>query len=162
MLGHARFGSSHDDPVVAVVSPRGPDLLAADDPLVAVPNSLCGQPSHIRPGTWLRKHLAPDRPPADVVGHKVGTLCVTSELVEHRQAHSVRDGQREVGQAPSRCQLIKAVLVFPRQAGPAEVAGVGEPGQACSREICLEPPRSVSLVSRIDRSRFTPLAAVGL
>jgi hypothetical protein len=159
VLGLLGVGPGHDDAVVAVVGARGPDLLALEDPLVAVPGGLHGEAGHVGTGARLREHLAPDGGAPDVVGHEAGLLLAGAELVQHREAHAVRDRERRVGEVPALHLPVEDLLVALRESRPAEVGGVGEAGQAGVGQCCLEVPGSSEALGVLVADGSLPIAA---
>jgi hypothetical protein len=59
VLGHIGVGASQQDAVVGVLAERGPDLLAVDDPLVAVALGAGAQRREVAAGTGFAEQLAP-------------------------------------------------------------------------------------------------------
>ena len=59
VLRGVRVGPGNEHALLGHVPAGRPDLLAGDDPLVAVPDRLGLQPGQVRPGTRLGEELAP-------------------------------------------------------------------------------------------------------
>ena len=165
VLGQRGVGSGDDDAVVAVVGARGPHLLALEDPFVAVPGRPGGQSGNVGAGARFGEHLAPDAGTADVVGHEPGLLLRSAELVQHRQAHAVGDGQGHVGQVPALDLLVEQFLVPFREARSAELGRERQAAQSGIDHGSLEGPRRGDALRVLVADGSGPVAgtrAVGL
>ena len=60
MLRHVRIRPGDEDPEAGELRAARPDLLAVDDPLVAVAHRPGAEPGQVRPGPRLAEQLAPE------------------------------------------------------------------------------------------------------
>src|SRR6185312_14995061 len=60
VLGHIGIGAGDQKAVVGIMRARGPDLLAVDDPVVALLLRAGTKPRHVRAAGRLGEQLAPD------------------------------------------------------------------------------------------------------
>ena len=138
MLGHVGVGSGDDDSVGAQVGQGGPDLLAVEDPLVAVALGPGLQAGHVGAGTWLGEHLAPHVLAGDVAGQVGRLLAMGAVLGQHGQAHPVGDEQVVGHVGVAAALLAPSPVVGLGQSGAAVLRGVREPREAGGGEGLLE------------------------
>ena len=95
MLGLLRIGPGHQNPELRVLRTGVPDLLAVDDPFVAVKHCSRRKASKVGTGTRLGKQLAPDLGAAHDARHE------SVELLGRSVGHQGR-GDEEGGDALGR------------------------------------------------------------
>ena len=91
VLGLLRVGSGDQHPPPGNMGQRGPDLLAVDDPLVAIAHGPGGKPGHIGTGTGLAEQLAPDLLTRVHGAQEALLLLVACVGEHHRGAHADAD-----------------------------------------------------------------------
>ena len=91
VLGRVRFGTHQAEHHVGVLSARGPDLLAVDDPFVAIELGLGGEGRQVRAGAGFGIALAPRHLAAYRGRHQPLLLLLGAEF-EHRRHQPVVAG----------------------------------------------------------------------
>jgi hypothetical protein len=123
---------------VAVVRARRPDLLTVDQPVVAVPGGGHAQPRQVGAGGRLAEELAPDLLAARHLLEEALLLLVGAVGHQGRAEHAEADAV-DVGRHAELALLLTpddpldrraaapAVLLGPRDAGPARIVLLGLP-----------------------------------
>ena len=148
MLGYGGVGAGQEDPVIAVLGPGGPDLLAVDDPLVSVLHGSGTQIGHVRAPRGFGEELAPDVFPGGHLGKVGGPLLVSRKAHDHRATHAQADGKGLGGHVVARLFLIPndhfhgrgapaPEGLGPVQAGPAVLLLQLLPGLGPGKEIAF-------------------------
>ena len=125
VLGHVGVGAGQQHAEVGVLAPRGPHLLAVDDPLVAVPDGPGLQAGQVRAGLRLAEELAPGLLAGDDVPH------VEVDLLLGAVGGDGRGGQQQAqpGGGAQRAEL-GDLLLHQDDVGAGHGLAVGVLGQA--------------------------------
>jgi hypothetical protein len=91
VLGRVGVGPRDDHPVAGVVGAGAPDLLAVDDPLVAVAHRGGAEAGEVRSGGGLAEELAPDLVAARHLREETLLLLLGAVRHERRTEHPVTD-----------------------------------------------------------------------
>ena len=137
VLGHVGVGARHHDGPIGRVSGSGPDLLAVDDPLVAISLGGGPQPCQVRSGAGLGEELTPELFTCGDLGQvaieeQVGT--VFEQCGRHqRHRHPVR--------RPERPDVISGAIGFGGfDVAEAATEPIGRPERVAPSGLGDEPP----------------------
>ena len=100
VLGHVGIGAGDQQAVVGIMRARGPDLLAVDDPVVAVLFGAGAQARDVGAAGGLREQLAPDL----LAGGELRQIMPLVLPRCHRPSRSARTCPRRSGTAASACR----------------------------------------------------------
>ena len=129
VLGRVGVGAGEQEAVVGVLGLGGPDLLAVDDPLVAVELGLALQAGEVGAGVGLGEALAPRRLALEDAGEELLLLLLGPPLQDRRADEGVAEEvAAHRGADPGELlvehhvlhgrQALAAVLLRPRRADP--------------------------------------------
>ncbi len=138
MLRHARVGPGQQDAVIGIVCAGGPDLLAVDDPFVAILDGAGLQARNIRPGRRFGKELAPDFLALHCLADIALLVLVGAERDDGRDAHPEADGEGAGRRVELAFFLVPDDLLHRRAAAPADLFRPGDLG-ITAFGFCLLP-----------------------
>ena len=122
-------GPGEDEDVVGEMAGRRPDLLAVDDPLVAVEDGPAAEVAEVGPGVGLRVALAPQVLAGQDPGQVVGLLLVgpphLQGVAEHLDAEDVVE---PAGRHPGLGRTPRRGSPAPAPISPAPPYSCGQPG----------------------------------
>ena len=132
VLHGLRVGAHDEQAPPRDVGQRRPDLLAVDDPLVAVPDAARRQSGEVGPAAGLGEQLAPDLFAGEQGAEVAALLLLGPPLHDRRRAHAVADRVPVVRVGSAGCQhpLVDEALQAGRQAEAAVALREVHPGQA--------------------------------
>src|SRR5690606_1591564 len=130
VLRHARIGAQHDHAEVGEVRARGPDLLAIDDPVIAVAHGARAHRRHIRPRRRLGEELAPDLLTAECRADITLLLLLGGVGEPRRDAHAEAALVDAARHDVARLFLVVDHLLHLRAALAAIFDRHGDPGEA--------------------------------
>ena len=110
VLRHVRIGAHHQDAEVGILRAGGPDLLAVDDPVVAVAARRGSQRGEVGAARRARGELAPDLFAARELGQK-RVFSPRSPRHERRRGHALADAEHAARQVVLRLFLVPDHLV---------------------------------------------------
>ncbi len=151
VLRRVRVGARHEHAPLRLVGERRPHLLAGDDPLVAVPHRARLQRGEVRAGLGLREPLAPDLLRGQD-RRQVALALLLGAVRDHgRPAHREPEHVRGLRRARADDLLVEdrlldqgraaaAVLLRPRDAGPARRRSASAAMRGGTRSRCRRPP----------------------
>src|SRR5215469_6422331 len=138
VLRLARIGPGQHRSVVAVLSPRRPHLLSAENPLIAVPDSSGLQAGNVGSGARLGEQLAPDLL-APQHRRQISLLLLLRAHLENRVSwHADADEEGPVRQVVVARLLAPDDLLHAGQPLAAVLLWPGDPGETGVEELCLE------------------------
>jgi hypothetical protein len=123
VLGHVRIRTRDQDAALRLVRHRRPDLLAVDDPVVAVPHRPGREAGEIRAGPGFAEQLAPHLLAHPEWSQVAGALLVRAVTQDCRRGHAEPDADAArivVGCAGRRERVDHRFLQSPRCAEAAE------------------------------------------
>ena len=120
VLRHARVGPADEFAPRREAGARAPDLLAVEDPLVAVPYRRRRQAGEVGAGTRFREQLAAQLLGAQERPDEAGLLLARAEGGDRRRHQAGRDAEGLVARRRVEGRLLREEgrLVFGRQARP--------------------------------------------
>src|SRR5690606_27952672 len=133
----ARLGAAEHEAPVGPLRPRGPDLLALDDPLAALEPRARLHVGEVGAGVGLRVALAPDRLAARDPGQEALLLLVAAERDQGGREQPLADVAEPARPAGARVLLVPDHLLEQRRAAPARLARPAEPDPARLAEPSL-------------------------
>ncbi len=134
--------AAHDLAVVGVLRARRPDLLAVDEPLVAVARGGGRERRDIGAGAGLAEELRPDLLAAEQLGEVALLLRGVTDRAQRRRDHAEADDERLVRDRKARFFLAEDDLLDRRAVAAAELGLPGdarEPGVELQRLPALGP-----------------------
>src|SRR6266849_1864294 len=151
VLGHIGIGAGDQEAVVRVVRARSPDLLAVDDPVLALFLRARAQAGDIRSARRLGKQLAPDLFAGGEFWQIVAFVLLAAIGHHGRPAHALADLERLrqlavhaffllPDHALDRRGAASAIFLWPVQAGPAGFGFLLLPGLADVDDFFLLQP----------------------
>src|SRR6185436_4971016 len=106
VLWRREVAARHQDAEVAVVRARGPDLLAVDDPVLAVALRARAQAREVGARGRLGEELAPYLLPAQRLPGKALAVRLRAPCADRRDAHAEADVEQAAGHGVFRLLLI--------------------------------------------------------
>src|SRR5690606_15467686 len=143
----ARLGAAQHEAPVGPLRPRGPDLLALDDPLAALQARARLHVREVGAGVRLGVALAPDRLAARAAAQETLFLLLAAERGQGGREQPLADVAEPARPAGARVLLVPDHLLDQRRAAPARLARPAEPDPARLAEPPL--PRAALLDHRV-------------
>ena len=151
VLGHIGIGARDQKAVVGIMRARGPDLLAVDDPVVALLFRARAQARDVGAAGRLGEQLAPDMFAGGELRQIVALVLLAAERHHGRAAHALADLERLRQLAVDALFLLPdhlldrggaaaAIFLRPVQAGPAAFGLLLLPGLADIDDLFLLQP----------------------
>src|ERR1700738_3723177 len=153
VLWHIGIGTGDQEAVVGIMRARGPDLLAVDDPVVALLLRAGAQARDVGAAGRLRKQLAPDLLAGGKLRQIMAFVLLAAERHHGRTAHALADLERLRQLAVDALFLLPdhlfdrggaaaAIFLRPVQAGPAAFGLLLLPGLADVDDLFLLQPKA--------------------
>ena len=162
MLGRLRIGADQAEDPVGLVGIAGPDLLAVDQPMVALVLALGLQRGEVGAGAGLGIALAPADLAARDLGQEVLLLLLGAIFEQRRAEHRDAEAHQRIARADPRHFLLAGSWSRPARGRRRHIPSASRARSSRARpsrsiqcfcasflKIGLRPPQQASLSSRI-------------